>query len=133
MDFESLKRQFDVNALGPLRLTKALLPNLGMGSKIGVVSSRVGSVADNTSGGMYGYRMSKSAVNMACKSLSRDLAPRGISVVVLHPGFIRTRMTGGNGNDEPDVAARGLIARMDELTPETSGQFRHANGEQLPW
>ncbi len=133
LDAESLKRQYDVNAVGPLRVVKALLPNLKKGSKIGLVSSRVGSVADNTSGGMYGYRMSKSAMNMAGKCLALDLAPRGVSVVVLHPGFIRTRMTGGNGNDGPDVAARGLIARMDTLGPATSGRFFHANGEELPW
>ncbi len=133
LDMASLKRQFDVNALGPLRVVAATLGCLSKGSKIGIVTSRVGSLGDNGSGGMYGYRMSKAAANMAGVSLARDLAGRGIAVALLHPGYIRTRMTGGGGNDEPDVAARGLVARMKDLTLETSGQFWHANGEKLPW
>ena len=85
------------------------------------------------SGGLYGYRMSKAALNMAGMSLTRDLAPRGVMVVMLHPGYIRTGMTGGTGNDDPPVAAKGLLAQIDALTPATSGKFFHANGEELPW
>ena len=133
LDREAMVAQFEVNALGPLFLASALAKQLGKGSKIGIVTSRMGSIADNGSGGFYGYRLSKVAVNMAGMSLARDLAPRGISVVLLHPGFINTEMTGGQGNDTPDVAARGIADRMGELTPETSGSFRHANGETLPW
>jgi NAD(P)-dependent dehydrogenase (short-subunit alcohol dehydrogenase family) len=133
IDFDEARRQFEVNALGPLRVTEALLASLGDGSKLVIVTSRMGSIADNTSGGRYGYRMSKAAVNMAGMSLSRDLRPRGIAVAVLHPGFVQTDMTGGRGDVTADVAARGLIARMDELTLETSGGFWHANGERLPW
>jgi NAD(P)-dependent dehydrogenase (short-subunit alcohol dehydrogenase family) len=77
--------------------------------------------------------MSKTALNMAGVLLARDLASRGIAVALLHPGFIRTGMTGGAGNDDPPVAAQGLIARIDELTEATSGHFHHANGEELPW
>ncbi|HEY8075813.1 MAG TPA: SDR family oxidoreductase [Labilithrix sp.] len=133
LDFADIRREMEVNAFGPLRLTKALLPRLAKGSKIAFVSSRVGSIADNGSGGMYGYRMSKCALNMAAVSIARDLAPKGISVVILHPGFIKTDMTGGSGNDEPPVAAKGLLARIDALGPETSGHFYHANGQELPW
>ena len=97
------------------------------------MSSRAGSIGDNGSGGLYGYRMSKAALNMAGMSLARDLAPRGISVAILHPGFIRTDLTGGAGNDDPPVAAKGLLARIDELSPATSGKFLHANGQELPW
>ena len=97
------------------------------------MSSRAGSIGDNGSGGLYGYRMSKAALNMAAVSLARDLAPKGVLVGVLHPGFIRTEMTGGNGNDDPPVAAKGLIAQMDKLTADRSGKFFHANGEELPW
>jgi NAD(P)-dependent dehydrogenase (short-subunit alcohol dehydrogenase family) len=93
----------------------------------------MGSIDDNNSGGMYGYRMSKAAVNIAGVSLARDLAPRGIAVALLHPGFVRTEMTGGRGNVDPPEAARGLIARIDELTLETSGGFWHASGKRLPW
>jgi NAD(P)-dependent dehydrogenase (short-subunit alcohol dehydrogenase family) len=133
VNFEVLRKQYDVNALGPLRMAKGLLSRLAKGSKIAVVSSRAGSISDNRSGGMYGYRMSKAALSMASVSLARDLAPKGIMVTALHPGFIRTRMTGGAGNDDPPVAVKGLLARMDELTPERSGKFFHANGEELPW
>ncbi|MBW2528143.1 MAG: SDR family oxidoreductase [Deltaproteobacteria bacterium] len=133
IDFDAALEQFRVNALGPLRLTSALLANLGRGSKLAIITSRMGSIADNTSGGRYGYRMSKAAVNMAGMSLTQDLRPRGVAVTILHPGFVRTGMTGGRGDVEADVAARGLIARIDELTLESSGGFWHANGQRLPW
>ena len=132
-DVDVIKKQLDVNAVGPLRLTKDLLDKLGSGAKVGFMSSRAGSIGDNGSGGLYGYRMSKAALNMAAVSLARDLAPKGVLVAVLHPGFIRTEMTGGNGNDDPPVAAKGLIAQMDKLTADRSGKFFHANGEELPW
>ena len=133
LDFEAMKRQYDVNALGPLRVTRPLLSRLGKGSKIGFVSSRAGSIGDGPSGGLYGYRMSKTALNIAGVNLAGEVADRGIMVALLHPGFIRTEMTGGVGNDDPPVAARGLIARLDDLTPEKSGHFFHANGQELPW
>lgn len=133
LDFEGVRKHFEVNTIGPLRLTKALLGHLKKGSKIGLVSSRAGSIGDGPSGGLYGYRMSKAALNMAGANLARDLSPKGILVAVLHPGFIRTEMTGGAGNDDPAVAAKGLIARIDELTQEKSGRFFHANGQELPW
>lgn len=139
-DFTALQREYAVNALGPLRVTQALLPALGSGSKIALITSRVGSLGENRSGGLYGYRMSKAAANMAGLNLARDLAPRGIAVVCLHPGSVRTQMTRGLTDQatvgmlvDPDTSARGLIARIDELTLETTGGFRHANGETLPW
>jgi NAD(P)-dependent dehydrogenase (short-subunit alcohol dehydrogenase family) len=133
LDADGLRTHFEVNAIGPLLLTKALLPKLQKGSKIGLVSSRAGSIGDKPSGGMYGYRMSKAALNMAGANMAKDLASEGIAVVVLHPGFIRTDMTGGNGNDDPPVAAKGLIARLDELTVQTTGRFLHANGQEIVW
>jgi len=132
-DFDSLRRQYEVNALGPLRITAALVRNMPSGSKLALISSRAGSIGDNSSGGMYGYRMSKAALNMAAMSLTRDLADRGILVCVLHPGFVKTKMTGGGGNVSADAAAKGLIARIDGLKKATSGTFWHANGEVLPW
>jgi NAD(P)-dependent dehydrogenase (short-subunit alcohol dehydrogenase family) len=125
--------QFRVNSIGPLLVTQALLPCLETGAKIGIVSSRMGSVADNTSGGYYGYRMSKAAANMVGASLAQDLAERGVAVAVLHPGYVRTEMTGGQGDVNAEQAAAGLLARLDELTMETSGGFWHANGEALSW
>jgi NAD(P)-dependent dehydrogenase (short-subunit alcohol dehydrogenase family) len=133
IDFESVKRQIDVNALGVLRVTQALLPNLERGAKIALVTSQMGSIGDNSSGGHYGYRMSKAAMNMAGVSLARDLAPRGIAVAILHPGYVRTRMTGGAGNVDAQESARNILARLDELTLENSGQFWRAAGGSLPW
>lgn len=133
LDFDRIRRQLEVNSLGPLRVTHALLDNLGDGSKIAIITSRMGSIADNSSGSHYGYRMSKAAVNAAGASLAHDLKGRGISVVILHPGFVRTGMTGGNGFIDPPEAAGNLLARIDELTLETTGRFKHANGEDLPW
>jgi NAD(P)-dependent dehydrogenase (short-subunit alcohol dehydrogenase family) len=128
-----IRRQFEVNALAPLRLTALLAPQLGRDAKLVLITSRMGSMADNTSGGYYGYRMSKAALNAAGRSLAHDLAPRGVAVVMLHPGFVQTPMTGGRGDVDAVTAARNLLARIDELTPATSGRFLHANGSPLPW
>ncbi|MGB5579578.1 MAG: SDR family oxidoreductase [Woeseia sp.] len=132
VDYDDMLEQFRVNTLGPLRVTRALLGCLNEGSKVGIVSSRVGSIDDNSSGNNYGYRVSKTAVNMVGKNLALDLKPRGIAVALLHPGLVATEMTGGTGID-PAEAAAGLIARLDELTLATTGGFWHANGERLPW
>jgi NAD(P)-dependent dehydrogenase (short-subunit alcohol dehydrogenase family) len=133
LDFDRIRRQLEVNSLGPLRVTAALRPHLRRGAKVAIVTSRMGSIADNSSGGRYGYRMSKAAVNMAGVSLARDLAGAGIAVAILHPGFVRTDMTGHQGLVEAAESAAGLIARIDELGLESSGSFRHSNGEVLPW
>ncbi len=133
LDFDRIERQMQVNAYGPLRLSAALAPRMAEGGKLALVTSRMGSIGDNTSGGAYGYRMSKAALNMAGASLANDLRPRGIAVAILHPGFVRTDMTGGRGNVEASEAARMLWERIDALTLETSGSFWHANGEVLPW
>jgi NAD(P)-dependent dehydrogenase (short-subunit alcohol dehydrogenase family) len=134
LDFDSIRQQFEVNAIGPLRLTAALLPHLGDGAKVAIMTSRMGSIADNTSGGSYGYRMSKVALSMAGKSLAHDLKPKGIAVAVLHPGLVQTRMTGFTDSGiTPAEAVKGLLARIDALTLENSGTFWHSNGEILPW
>jgi NAD(P)-dependent dehydrogenase (short-subunit alcohol dehydrogenase family) len=128
-----IRHQFEVNALAPLRLTALLAPQLVDGAKLVLITSRMGSMEDNTSGGYYGYRMSKAALNAAGRSLAHDLAPRGVAVALLHPGFVQTPMTGGRGDVDAVTAARNLLARIDELTPATSGRFLHANGSPLPW
>lgn len=133
VNFEGIEQQFEVNALGPLRVTTALLPLLAKGAKVAIITSRMGSIADNGSGGYYGYRMSKAAVNAAGVSLARDLAGRGIAVALLHPGMVATDMTGKNGIP-PQDAASGVLKRIDALTPQSSGKFWHAGtGEELPW
>jgi NAD(P)-dependent dehydrogenase (short-subunit alcohol dehydrogenase family) len=137
LDVEGIRRQFEVNALGPLRVTAALQSKVKDGGKIAMITSRMGSIADNGSGGSYGYRMSKAALNMAGVSLARDLAGRKIAVVLLHPGMVATDMTARFGNpsgmQRPDETAGKLVARIDALTLAQSGSFQHANGETLPW
>ncbi len=132
LDYESIERQFRVNAMGSLRVVEALIPNLPRGSCIALMTSRMGSIEDNSSGGYYGYRMSKAALNIMGKSLSIDLAPVGISVAILHPGMVGTQMTQGHGI-HPALAAANLIERIDGLRASDSGTFWHAEGEVLPW
>jgi len=132
IDYDAMEDQYRVNTLGPLRVTEALADNLVEGSKVAIVSSRVGSIEDNGSGGNYGYRASKAAVNMVGTNLMHELRPRGIAVALLHPGLVATDMTGGSGID-PAASARGLIQRIDELSLENTGGFWHAEGYALPW
>ena len=134
LDPQSIVHQFEVNALSPLCCVQAMLSNLSQSAKIALISSRMGSIDDNNSGGSYGYRMSKVALCMAGKSLSVDLKPIGISVAILHPGLVSTRMTGFTSNGiQPKESVKGLIQRIDELTLENTGTFWHSNGEILPW
>jgi NAD(P)-dependent dehydrogenase (short-subunit alcohol dehydrogenase family) len=135
---DTIVEQFNVNALAPLFFSHALLGNLSTGSKIALITSRMGSVTDNTSGGRYGYRMSKAALNIAAVSLARDLEPENIAVGIYHPGYVQTEMVNNNGNltngdISAHVAAMRLIALMDNLTMTESGVFKHSNGETLPW
>lgn len=133
IDYDSIERQFMVNALAPLRVSETFLSSLAQGAKIGLVTSRMGSMEDNTSGGRYGYRMSKAALNAAGVSLAQDLKPKGIAVALLHPGYVQTDMVGGRGDIPASLAAERLVARIDELNVSNSGSFWHANGETLPW
>lgn len=133
IDYESMLDQYRVNTLGPLRITHALLDNLSQGSKVGIITSRVGSIEDNSSGNNYGYRCSKAAANMVGMNLHHDLSALGIAVAILHPGYVKTDMTGGSGMISPLESAEGLIKCLDQLDLESSGQFWHANGEMLPW
>ena len=129
----SLRLQFEINTLGPLRVTQALLDNLASGGKIGILTSRMGSISDNDSGGYYGYRASKAAVNAVGKSLAVDLRPRGVAVYLLHPGYVATEMVGGSGDISPEVAAERLLALVDRLGIGETGSFWHSNGSALPW
>ena len=132
LDYDEMLEQYRVNALGPLRVTEALAGNLKDGAKVAIVSSRVGSIEDNGSGGNWGYRTSKTAVNMIGTNLMHELKPRGIAVALLHPGLVATDMTGQQGVT-PEDSARGLLQRIDDLSLENSGGFWHAEGYELPW
>lgn len=139
MNKDALTKIFSVNAFGPLLLTQALLPNILRSSqpRLGYVSSRVGSIADNSSGGNYAYRSSKAALNMICKNLSLELGDKGVVVVTLHPGIVRTPMTSGlaepPGAINPDEAARKMYKLLISKGLEDTGKFWHREGQELPW
>ncbi|MEY8203623.1 MAG: SDR family oxidoreductase [Bermanella sp.] len=133
MNLEGMRAQFEVNAITPLKITQALMPFLKEGSKVANITSRMGSIADNGSGGYYGYRASKAALNAFGKSLAIDLKPKGVSVAMVHPGFVQTRMVGFAGDISPQQAAAGIAQRISELNLDNSGGFWHSNGEALPW
>ena len=134
LDKKSILRQFEVNALSPICMTQSLKHLLKRSSKVAFITSRMGSIEDNSSGSSYGYRMSKVALSMAAKSLSIDLSRDDIYVAILHPGLVSTRMTGFTRNGiSPEESANGLLKRIDSLNKNNSGTFWHANGEVLPW
>lgn len=133
IQLDSVRRMMEINAYAPLALTQALLPSLKNGSKVALITSRMGSIADNTSGGRYGYRASKAALNAFGKSLAVDLKPKGIAVGILHPGYVQTRMVGFSGLISADESADGLVTVIEQLTLENSGNFWHSNGDLLPW
>lgn len=133
LDIEQIRTQFEINALVPLQLAHALAPLMKEGGKIANITSRMGSIADNSSGAYYGYRASKAALNAFAKSLAIDLKPQGIAVGQIHPGFVQTRMVNFNGDISPAQAAAGIAARIEELNLNNSGGFWHSNGQELPW
>ncbi len=133
IEYESVTQQFLVNAQAPLQVAEALLGNLADHAKIAFITSRMGSIADNTSGGYYGYRMSKAALNAAAKSLSLDLKPRGIAVAILHPGYVQTAMVNFGGDISATESAKRLSKRIEELDLRNTGGFWHSNGDSLPW
>lgn len=130
---EDIQQQFNVNALAPLQLTLGLRSQLSSDAKVIMITSRLGSMSDNDSGGYYGYRMSKAALNAAGVSLARDLKPEGIAVALLHPGYVQTDMVNNTGDISAAEAAERLRQRISELNLENSGTFWHSNGETLPW
>lgn len=133
IDFDSIRAQMEINAYAPLRVAEAVLQFIRRGGKIANITSRMGSIADNDSGGRYGYRASKAALNAFGRSLAMDLKPKGIAVAQLHPGYVKTRMVNFGGLISPEESAAGLAERIDNLDLENTGSFWHSNGEELPW
>lgn len=129
----TIEHQFRVNAMGPLLVSQVLASQIVENGKIAMITSRMGSMADNGSGGYYGYRMSKAALNAAGVSMAKDLAPKKIAVGLFHPGFVQTEMVNGNGDIDAQTSASRLIQRIDEMTLDNAGRFIHSNGEVLPW
>lgn len=135
LDYTAWARVLDVNTLGPMRVTEAFLEHLaaGDGKKVVTITSGMGSIADNSSGGSYAYRSSKAAVNMVVKSLSHDLAPRGITCIVMNPGWVRTDMGGPGGKISPAESIAGMRRVIAGLKPADSGNFFNYDGRSYPW
>jgi NAD(P)-dependent dehydrogenase (short-subunit alcohol dehydrogenase family) len=135
IDFDDYSRTLEVNTLGPVRVTRALLPNLQQGKLkvIAGLSSNLGSIAENERGNFYGYRESKAALNMFTKTLAVELGPEGFICVVLTPGWVQTDMGGPNATLTPTESISGMKAVLDKLTPADNGTFWSYNGSQMPW
>jgi NAD(P)-dependent dehydrogenase (short-subunit alcohol dehydrogenase family) len=135
LDYAAWLRVLDTNALGPMRVVEAFLENVTQGGekKIVTITSGMGSIGDNRSGGSYAYRSSKAAVNMVMKSLSLDLAPRGIACVVMNPGWVRTDMGGTGGKLEPRESIAAMRKVIAKLKQSDSGKFLNYNGKSYPW
>ena len=135
MDFAEAMRTYEVNALGALRVSLAVLPHLrrGAGKKILSITSGMGSIDDNKSGGYLAYRMAKAALNMMAKTLAVDLRGDGIASAVINPGWVKTDMGGAGAPTAVGDSARGILAQLDALTLETSGQFLNWRGGTYAW
>lgn len=131
--FSSIEQQFHVNTMGPLKTLSCFLAKLKKGSKVAMITSRMGSIEDNTSGGRYGYRLSKGALNNLGRSLAFDLKEEGVSLGLFHPGWVQTEMTGKTGHLTPEESSKKLYQRMEELSLENTSGFWHPDGDLLPW
>jgi len=132
LNLDSIREQFEVNALAPLIVVDALIEQLTSGCQVAMITSRMGSIADNGSGGRYGYRMSKAALNAAAMSLSKDLAPKNISVGIYHTGYVQTELVGFGGDISADESAGRLVNLINGLCMENTSIFKHSNGQALP-
>jgi NAD(P)-dependent dehydrogenase (short-subunit alcohol dehydrogenase family) len=133
-DVEEAKRCFDTNALGAVRVTRALVPNLRAArGKVVNMTSRMGSIGDNGSGRGYAYRMSKAALNMATRNIAHEVKGFGGVAMALHPGWVKTEMGGDGAQEEIADAVARIVRSIDELDAAKSGRFWHAKGDELPW
>ena len=133
LDLNTIREQFEVNALAPLRVVASLQKQLNSEAKVALITSRMGSITDNSSGGRYGYRMSKAALNAAAMSLSHDLASNNVAVGIYHPGYVQTDMVNYGGDISASDSAKKLVNLINQLTMVESGVFKHSNGSILPW
>jgi NAD(P)-dependent dehydrogenase (short-subunit alcohol dehydrogenase family) len=135
LDYSAWARVLEVNTLGPMRVVEALVDSVAKSRhrRIVTITSGMGSIGDNSSGGSYAYRSSKAAVNMVMKSLSVDLAPKGVICVVMNPGWVRTDMGGPRGTLSPEESIKGLRAVIAGLKPADTGKFFNFNGKSYPW
>lgn len=134
-DVEEWRRVFEINTIAPLKLVETLLPLIESSDvkKIACLSSRVGSMSENTSGGGYIYRSSKAALNSVVKSLSNDLTDNGFTVLALHPGWVQTEMGGPNALIDTETSAQGLVTVIESSNTEVSGHFFNFDGSEIDW
>lgn len=131
LDFLSV---FETNCVGAFQVTQTFLPAVQAATgKVVFVTSLMGSVDDNRSGGSYPYRVSKAALNMLGKTFHEDYADEGIHSLLLHPGWVKTRMGGSGAKISPEESVEGMREVIENLDHEMSGQFRQYDGEKLPW
>lgn len=135
MDYDAMEFCFRVNVVGSMRVVEAVLPALERGETRQIVnmSSKMGSITDNTSGGAYAYRASKTALNMVTKSMSLDLEHRGFVCVAMHPGWVLTDMGGPHALIDTDTSVGAMVSRIDELRPSDNGTFVEWSGDRIPW
>ncbi len=133
LDYDVFLKGFEVNSIAPLRLAEALLPRLTGAKKIINLTSKMGSVEDNTSGGAYAYRMSKAALNIGFKSFAIDTKSKGVTSLVMHPGWVMTDMGGPNALITVEQSVSGLLNTIDNATLEQSGNFYGWEGNIIPW
>ena len=135
LDYTAWAESFKVNSMAPLKMAKAFTGHIAAGQlkKIATITSKMGSIDDNTSGGSYIYRSSKTAVNMVMKSLAIDLQPKGISAVTLHPGWVQTDMGGSNALINTRQSVSGMREVIDHLTLANSGRFIAYDGKEIAW
>jgi NAD(P)-dependent dehydrogenase (short-subunit alcohol dehydrogenase family) len=135
IDYEAWAKLLDVNTMGPLRVSEAFLDHVAQSERklIVTITSGMGSLADNTSGGAYAYRSSKAAVNMVMRSLAIDLAPRGIACVVINPGWVLTDMGGPHATLTTAESVKKLRCLIETLGPGQSGKFFNYDGREYAW
>ena len=135
IDYASWARVLDVNTMGPLRVLEAFTDNLARSERrlVVTITSGMGSLADNTSGGSIAYRSSKAAVNMVMRSAAIDLAPRGITCVLINPGWVKTDMGGPDATLSPQQSVSAMRRLIETLGPNDSGKFYNYDGRKYPW
>ncbi len=135
VDADDFRQVLEVNTIAPLMLVQNFVDNVALSSRklVAVISSKVGSIADNSGGGFYPYRSSKTAVNQVVKCLSIDLADRGISVISLHPGWVQTEMGGPNAEITTGQSVSGLKKILQSAGLQQNGQFIEYDGNNIPW
>ena len=136
LDYQAIEHAFRINALGPLRVVEAAWEALDRGQRriIANITSKMGSLGDNTSGGSYGYRMSKAALNMATRSMAHDLAGEGFTVLVLHPGWVQTEMGGPRALIDTEQSVEGMLRAIERAEAQgLSGRFFEWSGGEVPW